>query len=120
MLTASDEQELGQIDRANGQTGITTAAAVKGGRKNRKDQARLITPAFLLAWIVNFCQYLVFYVLVTTMALYAVKQFAASDAASGLASSAFVVGATFAQSFRATSLTGSVNVRFCSCPWSSW
>lgn len=58
---------------------------------------RLITPAFVLAWLVNFTQYLVFYLLVTTMALYAVTEFAASDAASGFASSSFVVGATAAR-----------------------
>lgn len=95
MLTASDDQELGHVNRKNGKTGITSnPTAAKG-----ENQARLMTPAFILAWVVNFCQYLVFYVLVTTMALYAVKQFAASDAASGLASSAFVVGATFARVF---------------------
>jgi MFS family permease len=59
----------------------------------------LVTPAFALAWLVNFFQYLVFYILVTTMALYAVRQFAASDAAGGLASSAFVIGATVARLF---------------------
>lgn len=58
---------------------------------------RLITPAFALAWLVNFTQYLIFYLLVTTMALYAVQEFAASDAASGFASSSFVVGATAAR-----------------------
>lgn len=57
----------------------------------------LITPAFVLAWMVNFSQYLVFYLLVTTMALYAVREFAADDAASGFASSSFVVGATVAR-----------------------
>lgn len=57
----------------------------------------LISPAFVLAWLVNFSQYLVFYLLVTTMALYAVREFAADDAASGFASSSFVVGATVAR-----------------------
>jgi MFS family permease len=57
----------------------------------------LLTPTFALAWLVTFSQYLVFYLLVTTMALYAVRQFAASDAAGGFASSAFVVGATVAR-----------------------
>src|SRR5699024_5446552 len=37
----------------------------------------LITPTFVLAWLVNFFQYLLFYLLVTTVALYAVKEFAA-------------------------------------------
>ena len=41
----------------------------------------LITPAFVLAWLVNFSQYLVFYLLVTTMALYAVREFAAGKLA---------------------------------------
>lgn len=59
----------------------------------------LITPTFVLAWLVNFFQYLLFYLLVTTVALYAVKEFAASDAASGLAASSFVIGATVARLF---------------------
>ncbi|WP_423447148.1 MFS transporter [Kocuria sp. KSNUG] len=58
---------------------------------------RLVTPTFVVAWVVNFLQYLTFYMLVTTMALYAVKSFAASDAVGGFASSAFVVGATLAR-----------------------
>lgn len=60
---------------------------------------RLITPAFVLSWLVNFIQYLLFYLMVTTVALYAVKEFAASEAASGLAASAFVIGATIARLF---------------------
>ncbi|MGP6173605.1 MFS transporter [Corynebacterium sp. A21] len=60
---------------------------------------RLITPAFLLAWLVNFSLYLTFYFLVTTMALYAISQFAASDTAGGFAASAFVAGATVARLF---------------------
>jgi MFS family permease len=68
---------------------------------------RLVTRTFVLAWLVNFSQFLTFYFLVTTMALYAVRAFAASDAASGLASSAFVIGATVARLF-----TGYVVDRF--------
>lgn len=60
---------------------------------------RLITSGFILTWLANFAQYLVFYLLITTMALYAVQEFAASDAASGFAASAFVVGATIARLF---------------------
>ncbi|WP_202798440.1 MFS transporter [Citricoccus sp. CH26A] len=60
---------------------------------------KLITRTFVLAWLVNLSQYLTFYFLVTTMALYAVRAFAASDAAGGLASSAFVIGATVARLF---------------------
>lgn len=42
---------------------------------------------------------MIFYVLVTTMAGYAVKEFAANNASAGLASSAFVIGATGARVF---------------------
>ncbi|MFD5867778.1 MFS transporter [Corynebacterium sp. NPDC060344] len=66
-------------------------------RGDAHDRPSLITAEFALAWVVNFLQYLVFYLLVTTMALYAVRQFAVSDAAGGFASSAFVVGATLAR-----------------------
>lgn len=59
----------------------------------------IFTVTFVMAWVINFSQYLIFYLLVTTMALYAVKEFAASNAASGLASSAFVIGATIARMF---------------------
>lgn len=55
---------------------------------------QLITPTFVLAWVANFCQFLVFYLFVTTMALYAVESFGASDTVGGFASSAFVLGAT--------------------------
>ncbi|ALA68022.1 MFS transporter [Corynebacterium lactis] len=60
---------------------------------------RLFTPTFLVAWLINFSMFLVFYLLVTIMALYAVKEFSASNAAAGFASSSFVVGATFARMF---------------------
>src|SRR5699024_10715601 len=59
----------------------------------------LVTPAISRAWVINSSQYLTDYILVTTMALYAVKQFAASDAAARFASSSFVVGATVARLF---------------------
>ena len=58
------------------------------------EQERIASPTFVLAWVVSFLQFLAFYALVTTMAVYAVRQFAASDAGAGLASSAFVIGAT--------------------------
>lgn len=85
---------------------------------------RLITPTFLLSWLVNFVQYLLFYLLVTTTALYAVKEFAASEAASGLAASSFVIGATVARLFsgyvtdvlgRRPVLLGSVTVVVIAC-----
>lgn len=65
----------------------------------RKPSERLITPTFVLAWVANFIQALLFYLLVTTMALYAVREFAASQTASGLAASSFVIGATIARIF---------------------
>ena len=60
---------------------------------------RLLTPTFVLSWLANTAQYILMYMLITTMALYAVKQFAVGQAAAGFASSAFVVGATAARIF---------------------
>ena len=47
-----------------------SAASGEMTRTEPPSAQRLITPAFVLAWLVNFSQYLVFYLLVTTMALY--------------------------------------------------
>lgn len=93
MLTAPESRANGTVEAETAE--VRTKASDDVG--NGTGEQRVVTPAFALAWLVNFSQYLVFYVLVTTMALYAVKQFAASDAASGLASSAFVLGATLAR-----------------------
>lgn len=60
---------------------------------------RLITPTYLLAWLVNVSQYLGFYFVITIMALYAIRQFQASDATAGFAASSFVIGATVARLF---------------------
>ena len=60
---------------------------------------KLWTKAFVLAIITNFFLSLVFYLLMTTMALYAVEQFRASDSASGFASGSFVLGALIARVF---------------------
>lgn len=60
---------------------------------------RLVTPTFLTSWLVSFSQALLFYLLVTTIALYAVREFAVGEAASGLAASSFVIGATVARVF---------------------
>lgn len=54
---------------------------------------------FVLAFVASFFVSLVFYLLLTTMALYAVEQFGASKAASGLASSMFVIGALVTRLF---------------------
>lgn len=74
-------------------------ASPVGATAPRNVRARLITPTFALAWLANFIQALLFYLLVTTMALYAVREFAASQTASGLAASSFVIGATIARIF---------------------
>ena len=54
---------------------------------------RLWTKSYVLALGVGFLLSLVFYLFMTTMALYAVERFGAGDALAGLASSVFVVGA---------------------------
>lgn len=53
----------------------------------------------VLAWVVNFFLAFVFYFLMTTMAVYAVEQFAANETTAGLASSVFVIGSTVARLF---------------------
>jgi MFS family permease len=60
---------------------------------------RLWTGGFLLAIATNFFVSMVFYLPMTTMALYAVDRFNASDSAAGLASSAFIIGAVIARLF---------------------
>ncbi|MCC9196735.1 MFS transporter [Arthrobacter sp. zg-Y820] len=64
----------------------------RGGQK-------LWTTGFILAIITNFFVFLVFYLLMTTMALYAVEQFSVSDSSAGFASGSFVVGALVARIF---------------------
>lgn len=66
---------------------------------------RLWTGEFVLAVVVNALTVVVFYLLMTTMALYAARQFAASDAVAGLASSMFIVGAVGARLFAAPLMT---------------
>lgn len=65
----------------------------------QRGQDRLFSPAFIISWLINFSMYLVFYLSITVMALYAVQRFSASDAAGGFAASSFVVGATIARLF---------------------
>src|SRR6185312_3806394 len=61
--------------------------------------AKLWTKNFFLAIVVNLFISMVFYLLMTTMALYAVDRFQASDTAAGFASSAFVLGSVIARIF---------------------
>ena len=72
-------------------------------KQNEQDEQRgqdkLFSPAFIISWLINFSMYLVFYLSITVMALYAVQRFSASDAAGGFAASSFVVGATIARLF---------------------
>lgn len=60
---------------------------------------KLWTKGFVLVLGVGFCISTVFYLLITTMALYAAEEFGAGDAAAGLASSIFVIGAVSARLF---------------------
>lgn len=60
---------------------------------------RLWTRDFVLSFVTNFLLGLIFYLLMTTMALYAVERFGAADSMAGLAASAFVIGATLARLF---------------------
>ena len=61
--------------------------------------ARLWTRNFVLAIVTNLFISMVFYLLMTSMALYAVERFQASDSAAGFASSAFIVGSLVARLF---------------------
>lgn len=60
---------------------------------------KIFTPTFIMGWIANFLQFLVFYSLITVMALYAVTEFNASNSTGGLAASSFVIGATVSRFF---------------------
>lgn len=71
-------------------------------------QARLWSGAFVLSMAINLVLGVIFYLLMTTMALYAVERFGAPDALAGLAASAFVLGAVVSRLFagRFTDLLG--------------
>ncbi|SEQ96724.1 MFS transporter [Arthrobacter sp. OV608] len=64
-----------------------------------KCEPKLWSTGFVLASAVNFCITLVFYLLMTMMALFAVEQFSASQSAAGLTASCFVLGAVLARIF---------------------
>lgn len=57
--------------------------------------AKLWSRQFTVAVVVNMLMSMVFYLLLTSMAGYAVQRFSASDSVAGLASSSFIVGAVF-------------------------
>ncbi len=60
---------------------------------------KLFTRDFVLAAMANLFISMVFYLLMTSMALYAVDRFQASDSAAGLASSVFIIGSVTARFF---------------------
>ncbi|MET1153002.1 MFS transporter [Arthrobacter sp.] len=62
-------------------------------------QEKLWSRNFVLAIGANLFIYIVFYLLMTSMALYAAQRFLASDAGAGFASSAFIVGALVSRFF---------------------
>ncbi|AGT05058.1 putative antibiotic efflux permease, MFS-type [Corynebacterium glutamicum MB001] len=63
------------------------------------EEGKLFTPTFVMGWFANLFQFLVFYFLITTMALYAIKEFQASEVEAGFASSSIVIGAVFSRFF---------------------
>lgn len=80
------------------------------GESQRRPAERLWTAEFVTAVVVNALVMIVFYLLMTTMALYAAQRFAATDSLAGLASSMFIIGAVGAR-FVAGRLVGSVGPR---------
>ncbi|GAA4393219.1 MFS transporter [Brevibacterium sp. NPDC049920] len=63
------------------------------------EQQRLWTRDFVLAFLVNLTMSLTFYLLMTSMAGYAIERFGAADSVAGLASSGFIIGALIARVF---------------------
>ncbi|MCW2130915.1 MFS transporter [Arthrobacter sp. VKM Ac-2550] len=64
-----------------------------------RQSGQLWTKDFVLAIAVNLFISMVFYLLMTSMALYAVERFRASDTLAGLASSSFIIGSVMARIF---------------------
>jgi MFS family permease len=63
------------------------------------EDRKLWTTSFVLAIVANFCTVLVFYLLMTVIALYAVDRFAVADGAAGMAAGVFVLGAVVGRIF---------------------
>ena len=72
-----------------------TSAKVSSGGSDPK----IFTPTYIMGWIVNFLQFLIFYSLITVMALFVVTEFQASNAMGGFAASSFIIGAVVARLF---------------------
>lgn len=60
-------------------------------------KAKLWTKDFIIITLTAFLVFLTFYLLMTTMTLYAIEQFNASQTTAGLAASIFVIGSLFAR-----------------------
>ncbi|MGW6174181.1 MFS transporter [Arthrobacter sp. NPDC055138] len=71
----------------------------RAGMEAERVQEKLWSRNFVLAIGTNLFIYIVFYLLMTSMALYAAQRFLASDAGAGFASSAFIVGALVSRFF---------------------
>ena len=63
------------------------------------NKSKLWTKDFIIAFTANFFIALVFYLLMTTLTVYAVTQFNAAQSKAGLASSIFIIGASFSRLF---------------------
>ncbi|WP_298841680.1 MFS transporter [Clostridium sp.] len=61
------------------------------------NKTKLWSKDFTIITITTFFVYLTFYLLMTTLTVYAIKQFSASQSQAGLASSMFVIGALFSR-----------------------
>ncbi|MBW9159196.1 MFS transporter [Clostridium tagluense] len=61
------------------------------------NKSKLWTKDFTIITLTTFFLYLTFYLLMTTLTVYAIKQFSASQSQAGLASSMFVIGALFSR-----------------------
>lgn len=90
---------MSQEGEHQNQTDRTGLPAKRSTDRNAAVPGRLWTRAFSLAIAVNFFISLVFYLLMTSMALYAVERFGASDTAAGLTAGSFVLGALAARIF---------------------
>ena len=64
---------------------------------DRLQDTKLWTKDFILFNFANLFVGLTFYTLMTTMTMYAIQQFSASQSAAGLASSIFIIGALLAR-----------------------
>lgn len=62
-------------------------------------QNKLWTKNFLFLFLANSFVSLIFYLLMTTMAVYAVKQYHASESEAGLAAGIFIIGAVISRLF---------------------